>query len=702
MLVLSAVYSLSTTPGRSQEVPSTTPPHYVYPAAQKEELTRANGWPAAGNTADWPRSLGGPTSNRFSELTQINRENVASLEVAWTYHAGDGAANIQCNPIVVGGVLYTPTPGRNIAAIDAATGRELWRFSPSTILGKESNSPARRGLLYWKGDENNPPRLLLGDGRWLLALDPATGNPLAQFGEGGKAAVPAGTTVAGAVYQHVLVLPGYGADVYGYDVRTGKALWTFETRAAPGEFGGETWSKRESGANCWGGMAMDESRGIAFVATGSPKPNYFGMGHKGDNLFSNCVLALDALTGKRLWHFQEIRHDVWDWDIPAPPNLVKVRRHGLEVDAVAQVTKAGNTLLLDRVTGKPLYDFRLVKVDSHGLPGDETAPYQPAPELPQPFARSAYTEADLPTLPGSREAVLPAFQRSNHGPYPSIDEARPTLLFNIHGGAEWTGAAADSKGFLYVTSNEIPWSITCFRDDDPAPQSPPTAGEQVYQTLCVACHGADRRGVGHAPPLRGLRHRMGEEEIRAILKAGRNSMPPLPFLSEEQLRPLTDFLLCKDRQGPPPKPNNSAAWTFSGFVKLLDPNGYPACTPPWGTLNCIDLNTGKTAWSVPLGEYSELTAKGVPVTGQENFGGAAVTASGLVFVSGTRDQKIRAFDAASGRELWSHVLPFHGTAPPAVYEVKGRQYVVVPATGGGKLGGKTGDSWVAFALPKDR
>jgi quinoprotein glucose dehydrogenase len=705
-LLFLAVHAIPELSLRAQEAAALdkrpAPAYHVVPGAKREELTPSNGWPLSGNSADWSRSLGGPTSNRFSELTQIRRENVTSLEVAWTYHSGDGNANIQCNPIVVGGVLYTPTPGKNIAALDAATGRELWRFSTGALLGKESSAPARRGLLYWKGDRDNAPRLLFGDGRWLLALDPATGTPLPAFGEGGKVPVPAGTTVVGAVHEHVLVLPGYGGDVYGFDVRTGKALWTFSTRPLPGEFGSETWSTRESGANCWGGMAMDESRGIAFVATGSPKPNYFGMNHKGDNLFSNCVLALDALTGKRLWHFQEIRHDIWDWDIPAPPNLVTVERHGLRVDAVAQVTKAGNTLLLDRVTGKPLYDFRLVQVDTHGLPGDETAPYQPAPELPQPFARSAFNEADLPTLPGSRDAILPLFQRANHGPFPSFDEAKPTLLFNIHGGAEWTGAAADSKGFLYVTSNEIPWSITCFRDDDPAPMTPPTAGEQVYQSVCVACHGADRRGVGHAPPLRGLRHRMGEEEIRTILKAGRNGMPALPFLAEEQLRPLTEFLLCKDRQGQPSKPTSVASWTFGGFVKLLDPSGYPACSPPWGTLNCINLNTGRTAWSVPLGEYPELTAKGVPVTGQENFGGAAVTASGLVFVSGTRDQKIRAFDAESGRELWSHTLPFHGTAPPAIYEVQSRQYVVVPATGGGKLGGKTGDTWVAFALPKAR
>ncbi|MEK0447405.1 MAG: hypothetical protein RLZZ399_2726 [Verrucomicrobiota bacterium] len=675
------------------------PPVWVLPAARPEELTRANGGVALGNTANWERSLGGNSSNRFSELRQIDRLNVSQLEVAWTYRSGDGIGNIQCNPIIVGGTLYTPTPGKNLVAVDAATGKERWRFSLSS-LGKNPSTPARRGLLYWKGDANHPPRLLYGDGPWLVALDPDTGKPIANFGQGGTVSVPKGTTAVGAMHQHVLVLPGYVGDVYGYDARTGQLLWTFATRPEPGQYGHETWSKIESGANCWGGMAMDDSRGIAYVATGSPKPNYFGMNHKGDNLFSNCLIAIDALSGKRLWHFQELRHDIWDWDIPAPPNLVTVQRHGIAVDAVAQVTKVGNTLLLDRVTGQPLYDFRLVRVDTHGLPGDETAPYQPAPELPEPFARSAYTEADIPTQPTARDAILPIFQRGNHGPFPSFDEARPTLMFNIHGGAEWTGAAADSRGFLYVTSNEIPWKITCFRDNDPPPLVPPTAGEKVYQSVCVACHAADRRGVGHAPPLLGLRHRLGEAEIRTILHSGRNGMPALPFLTEEQLKPLLDFLLCRDRPELPNTPPGPPRWTFGGFQKLRDPQGYPGCTPPWGSLVCIDLNTGKKAWSVPFGEYPELTRQGIPVTGQENFGGAMVTASGLVFASGTWDKRIRAFDADTGKELWSYALPFLGTAPPASYEVGGRQYIVLPATGGGKLGGESGDAWVAFALPK--
>ena len=681
--------------------PANVPDTFTIPAAKTEELTRANGWPAMDEFKKWERSLGGPTSNRFSSLTQITRENVAKLAPAWTYHSGDGKANIQCNPIIVDGVMFAPTAGWSIAAIDATNGKELWRFTPPKEGKRLEDQPARRGLLFWKGDAQNPPRVIAGAGNWLYALDPKTGQLLANFGEKGRANIPAGTSTVAAVHRHVLVAAGYNGDVFGYDVRTGANLWTVKTKPDAGEYGNETWSNIEQGANCWGGMAMDESRGIAYVSTGSPKPNYLGMGHTGDNLFSNCVIALDALTGKRLWHFQEVRHDVWDWDIPAPPNLVTVMRDGVKVDAVAQVTKLGNTLLLDRVSGAPLFDFRLVKVNGRVLPGDVPAPMQPMPEWPQPFARQAYTETDLPASPEAQALALPVFQRSNSGPYPSIDEAKPTLLFNIHGGAEWTGAASDPRnGRLYVTANEIPWFVTCFRDTDPEPLKPPTEGEKVYQTICFACHGADRKGIGHAPPLRGVRLRMGEAEILEQLKNGKGSMPPmLPMLKPEQVKPLLDFILCRDRPIPPVDPNAPVKWTFGGWNRLVDAEGYPGCKPPWGTLTCLDLNTGKIAWKVPFGEYPELAAKGVPKTGQESFGGCMVTGTGLVIAGGTRDQKLRAFDADTGAELWSYQLPLHSTAPPASYEANGKQFIVVPVTGGGKLGGPTSDAWMAFALP---
>ncbi len=689
--------SLNTAPVDLRNVPD----EWIIPAAKTEEFTRANGWPKMEDFKRWDRSLGGPTSNRFSALTQINTSNVAQLKPAWEYHSRDGTANIQCNPIIVDGVMFAPTAGWNIAAIDAASGKELWRFNVPREGRRLEDQPARRGLLHWPGDAQNPARVIFGAGNWLYALDPKTGKVIESFGEKGRTWIPAQTSTVGAVHRHVLVAAGYAGDVFGFDIRSGALLWTFKTKPDAGEYGHETWSSIEQGANCWGGIALDESRGIAYVATGSPKPNYIGLGHTGDNLFSNCVIALDAMTGRRLWHFQEIRHDVWDWDIPAPPNLVTVERDGVKVDAVAQVTKLGNTLLLDRVTGAPLFDFRLVKVTGRVLPGDVAALMQPMPLTPQPFARQAFTLADLPASPDVQAVVMPVVQRANYGPYPSIEPAKPTLLFNIHGGAEWTGAASDPRsGRLYVTSNEIPWYVTCFLDDDPEPLKPQSEGEKVYQTVCVACHGADRKGIGHAPPLRGVRHRLNEEQILEQLKSGRGSMPPmLPLLKPEQVKPLLDFILCRDRPIPPIDPNAKPKWTFGGWNRLVDHEGYPGCKPPWGTLTCLDLNTGRIAWQVPFGEYAELTARGTPKTGQENFAGCMVTAGGLVIAGGTRDKKIRAFDADTGAELWSHQLPLHCTAPPASYEVNGRQFIVVPVTGGGKLGGPTGDTWMAFSLP---
>lgn len=682
------------------------PLYEVIPAALPEEMTPANGYPRRETYLRWQRSHGDNGGTRYSALTQINRHTVTNLAVAWTYHARDASNNIQCNPIIVDGVMFAPTPGKQMVAVDAATGVERWRFRPE-------GRPAFRGLTYWPGRSGASPRVLFCAGPYLYALDPQQGRPIAGFGEEGRVRLPGpaqgdfgAATAAPATFEEIVVVPGFEKDVWGFDLVTGRHLWTFHTVPRPGEFGADTWDQPQPyAANCWGGMAMDEVRGIAYITTGSPKPNFTGMYHRGQNLFANCVIALDARTGRRLWHFQEIRHDIWDLDIPAPPNLATITRDGRRVDVVAACTKIGNTLLLDRVSGKPIFPFRLRRAPTSTVPGEVTWPYQPDPELPEPFSKMTYTEADLTDrTEEAADYALTRFRSMAHGFFQPCGEGKATIFFGIDGGAEWTGACVDPEtGRLYVTASHIGWTISLFRDDDPPddPGASKTPGQLVFEQACAQCHGAHRLGLGMYPPLRGLRHRMAEADVVRQIREGKNAMPAHPDLPASDLAALVDFLLLRDRPLPPPGPRpERPRYNSNGYPKFYDHEGYPANRPPWGTLNCLDLNTGKLVWKVPLGEYPELTAEGVPLTGTENYGGAIVTAGGLVFCAGTRDNRIRAFDKDTGVELWSALLPWTGSAPPASYEVQGRQFLVIAATGGNKLGTPYGDAYVAFALPE--
>jgi len=682
------------------------PLYQTIPAAKPDELTPANGFPKRETYLTWHRSHGDNGGTRYSALDQINRQNVTNLQAVWTYHSRDGSNNIQCNPIIVNGVMFAPTPGNFVVAVNAATGAELWRFKPG-------GRPAWRGLIYWPGREGASERVMFCAGRFLHALNPKTGQPVASFGQDGRTALPPNWSearAAPAIFERTIVVPGFEKDVCGFDGVTGEQRWMFHTVPQAGEFGYETWDKPEAyGANCWGGMALDEVRGIAYLTTGSAKENFIGVNHLGDNLFANCLIALDARTGKRLWHFQEIRHDIWDLDIPAPPNLATITRDGKRVDVVTAVTKIGNTLLLDRVTGKPIFPFRLRRAPTSDLRGEVTAPYQPDPELPEKFSKQEFTVDDLTDrTEEATEFALTRFKSATTGWFRSGSEGRANLLFNIDGGAEWTGACVDAgTGRLYVTANHIGWMITIFRDDDPPDDSraPKTRGQNVFEMACAQCHGTNRLGIGTAPALRGLRHRMDAAAITNQVRTGKNAMPAHPpdQLSDADLNAIVDYLLLRDRPLPstPPTPERPV-YSYHGYPKFYDPEGYPANKPPWGTLNCIDLNTGKLVWKVPLGEYPELTAQGVPKTGTENYGGAIVTAGGLVFCSGTRDHKIRAFNKDTGAELWSAKLPWVGNAPPATYQVNGRQFVVIAATGGNKLGTPYGDAYVAFALPSSK
>ncbi len=683
------------------------PFYQTIPAARLEELTPANGLPKRETYKTWHRSHGDNGGTRFSALDQINRQTVTNLQVAWTYHSRDGSNFIQCNPIIVGNVMFAPTAGKHVVAVNAETGVELWRCKPE---GK----PAWRGLIYWPGSGEAGERVMFCAGRFLYALNPKNGQPIANFGERGKTLLPGvaqgdfGAATAGpTVFESIIVVPGFEKDVWGFDVVTGKHLWTFHTVPEPGEFGYDTWDRTvEYGANCWGGMAMDDVRGVAYITTGGPKPNFIGVGHRGDNLFANCLVAIDARTGKRLWHMQEIRHDLWDLDIPAAPNLATITRDGKRVDVVAAVTKIGNTLLCDRVTGKPVFPFRLRRAPTSDLRGEVTAPYQPDLELPQPFSPQEFTQADLTDrTEEAAEFALTRFKSATKGWFRPASEGRVNLFFNIDGGAEWTGACVDQDtGRLYVTANHIGWLITVARDEDPPddPSLPKTRGRILYETICAQCHATNRLGLGTAPALRGLRHRLTDEQIIHQVRTGSNAMPAHAesVISDADLKALIDFLMLRDRPLPPapPKPERPQ-YRDAGYPKFYDFEGYPANKPPWGTLNCIDLNTGKLVWKVPHGEYPELAAQGVPKTGTENYGGAIVTAGGLVFCAGARDNKLWAYDKDTGAALWWAKLPFTGNAPPATYQVNGRQYIVIAACGGNKLGTPYGDVYVAFALP---
>jgi len=693
------------------------PLYKIIPAAKPEELTPANGYPKLETFLTWNRSHGDNGGVRYSALDQINRTNVANLQQAWIYHSRDGSNNLQCNPIVVRGIMIAPTAGKFMVGIDAENGNELWRFKPE-------GQPAFRGLVYWdsasvaadvrrRTSEALDGRILFCAGKYLYALNPTNGQPIASFGESGHTLLPGriqggfGAATAGpATFQNIVVVPGFEKDVWGFDIQTGKHLWTFHTVPHPGEFGYDTWDHTEDyGANCWMGMAMDDVRGIAYISTGGPKPNFIGVGHLGDNLFANCLIALDARTGKRLWHFQEIPHDLWDRDISAPPNLATITRDSKRVDVVAVTTKNGDTLLLDRVSGKPIFPFRMRRAPTSDLPGEITAPYQPDPELPERFAKMEFTAADLTDR--TEEAASFAelrFKSCTTGFFRPPSLGHPNLYWGMDGGAEWSGACVDpTTGRLYVSANHLGWMISVFRDDDPPPDlhGPKTRGRVLFETNCASCHGMDLMGIGVAPPLRGLRFRLSDADIARQVRSGTNGMTAFPNMSESDLKAITDYLLLRDRGTPGTTAKSERPrYSFTGYPRFVDNEGYPASKPPWGTLNCLDLNTGKLLWTVPLGEYSALTAQGTPITGTENYGGAIVTAGGLLFCSGTRDAKIRAFDKDTGKELWFGKLPWVGSAPPTTYSVNDRQFVVIASTGN-KLGkpDEYGDAYVAFALP---
>ena len=701
------------------------------------KLTPGVNWP--GSAEDWPEYLGGPDRNHYSTLTHINPGNVSELKMAWEYHTLD-SGQIQCNPIVKSGILYGMTATTQPFALDAATGKLRWQRKDAEATNAAARSSSTsRGLVYW--EDGKDQRILFTNGPFLYAVDAATGEPVLSFGEQGRTSLKAGlgpsaalkmviSNTPGTVYEDLIIMPmrlSEGADaalghIQAFNIRTGKLAWVFHTLPQPGEFGYDTWPPETykntdvGGANNWSGMAVDRQRGIVFVPTGSAAFDFYGGNRAGQNLFANCLLALDAKTGKRLWHFQLVHHDILDRDAPAPPNLVTVTHEGKKVDAVAQVTKQGYVFLFERETGKPLFPINETPVPASDVDGEQAWPTQPIPTKPAPYARHTLTEKDISPLAENRQELLATLKRSRYeGAFTPLS-ARGSIVYpGLDGGAEWGGAAVDPDGIMYVNSNEMGWLISLNKKMTEGQLAQLSPGQRVYTTTCSPCHGAERKGnpASGFPSLVDIQKRRGRPYVGNIISHGKGMMPAFTTLSAEQKEALVAYLFGDEKPEPGQKTEpgmsraeqekTNAPYRISGYSKFLDKNGYPAVRPPWGTLNAIDLNTGEYVWKTVLGNYPELNTK--EPTGAESYGGPVSTASGLLFMAGTKDAQFRVFDKKTGKLLWQTKLPAASFATPATYEVAGKQYIVL-ACGGTKLGAPSGTTrrqlrgvCVAVALP---
>ena len=780
----------------------------------KDAKSNAGPKNAGPSHVDWSAYNGGIDGDHYSPLSQIHRGNVKHLSQAWVFDTGD-RGGIQTNPLVVGGTLYAFTPTQKVIALDAATGQLKWKFDS----GAGGTQPAR-GFAWWTG--GGEARLFAGIMNFLYCLDPATGKPIPSFGENGRIDLRKGLrepwqeqsivlTTPGIIYKDLIIVGGRNpethpappGDVRAFNVRTGELAWVFHTIPRPGEPGYETWPadawKTAGAANNWAGMTLDASRGILFVPTGSAVFDFYGGDRLGDDLYADCELALDAATGKRLWHFQGVHHDIWDRDFSSPPALFTFMRNGKMVSALAQTSKQGHIYVFDRETGKPLYPITERPYPASTVPGEVASPTQPLPEVPQPFARQRLTEDMLTTrTPEAHAWAVKEFQTlRSEGQFLPFAVGQQTVVFpGFDGGGEWGGPAVDPRtNILYVNSNEMAWTggLT------PAKRSG-SPGELVYESQCAMCHGPERAGAPPAfPSLVDIAKRLAPDKIADTVQHGKGRMPSFPNIDDARLTALLDFLrtdvdaarskelatvdaakiaalapanapgaaiyrqrcaAChgQQQQGVPPAipmligvgnrlsvaqvadvihkgkgkmpgrpefvgPDLDAllaylsvddhamsaieatepadAYTFTGYRKFLDPDGYPAIAPPWGTLNAIDLTTGKYLWEIPLGEYPELAKDGLTNTGSENYGGPIVTAGGVLFIGATIfDRKFRAFDSRTGNLLWESQLPYSGVATPATYMVGGRQFVVIAASGARDAKGPQGGAYVAFALPR--
>jgi len=595
---------------------------------------------------EWRHYGGDPGAMRYSPLDQINRSNVSKLRRAWVHKVGDmldrPATTMECTPIVVDGVLYLTTAQVKTRALKAATGEVLWEFDPFAGITLGRSRGVNRGVTYWHDGpdprRSKDKRIFTTARDKLYCLNAETGKLVESFADHGVLDLKQGLdhdmsrlsiqhTSPPCIYGDLLILGGGGGEgpqpaapghIRGYDARTGQRRWIFHTIPRPGEFGHDTWEgdswKTAGGANNWAGMSVDEDRGLVFASTGSPTFDFYGGDRKGANLFGNSVLALKAETGGRVWHFQTVHHDVWDYDLPAQPALVSFRQDGRTIDAVAQVSKTGMLFLFERESGKPVFGIEERPVPKSDVPGEETWPTQPFPVKPPPYSPHRFTADDITNIsPQSYAYVKEIYDKSRAGSIYTPPSLEGTVICpGFLGGALWGGCSFDPEsGRLYVNSSA------------------------TSNVMTLA----------------------------------------------------------------PAKPEESFRYRHKGYMRFLDHEKYPAIKPPWGWLTAIDLAKGEFAWREILGELPELTKRGIPKTGTHNVGGTITTAGGLVFVAATQDEMIRAFDSKTGETLWESKLTAAGYATPCTYEADGKQYVVIAAGGAGMGETKSGDEFVAFALP---